>query len=560
MASSSTITCGVCESQHTTTKADFWCPECDEGLCSQCLKHHSASKGTRNHEVISVDNYKQLPPSIANISQYCSLHDRKFQNYCPQHESLCCPQCIQSNHATCNGILSLENVIQTAKTSVLLESLDQNIKNLKINVERLVEDRKQNLDEIQKQRQKFYDNIKLVRNKINEHLDSLEQRIIQDLYAAETKVKSQIEDLLSKLAENSENINSMQKNISAIKDYASDLQAFLGSKMIETEIQKHEIFMQSLYDDGSLRKLDINCKIEDKITDVLSTATLLGAISIESSSPLVVMKREKETQAQTRSLKHVPPSTINDITMTLQSKFNFLGITGCTFSSTGDIILIDFDNTRVRILKEDGTLKSEITLSPSGPVDGTCIDDKTVAVSCPCSNQIQIINISTKRVERRIKTTSQCFGLCYRDDYLLYCDTGRGIQKVDMAFNCSFTLVEDNTLSRLSYVATSKDNIFYTNSSNSTVTCCSLTGEKIWEYADQSVPSPYGIAVDKGLNVYIASQSSNSIFVLSSDGKQARKLLGHNEGVNTPYGLAFDVTKEKIIVVNNFDAKLYGLC
>ncbi|CAG2251786.1 unnamed protein product [Mytilus edulis] len=198
MASSSTVICGVCESQHMTSNADVWCPECDEGLCSECLKHHNASKATRNHGVIPVDNYKQLPPSIADISQYCSQHDRKFQNYCPQHESVCCPLCIHSNHANCVGILSLEKVIQTAKTSVLLESFDQNVKNIKMNIKIVVEDRKQNLVEIQKQKQKFHDEIKQVRNQINEHLYTLEQQIPQDLYAAEKKVKSQIEGLARK--------------------------------------------------------------------------------------------------------------------------------------------------------------------------------------------------------------------------------------------------------------------------------------------------------------------------------------------------------------------------
>ncbi|CAC5397633.1 unnamed protein product [Mytilus coruscus] len=337
MASSSKVLCGVCESQHTTTKADFWCPECDERLCSPCLKHHSASKGTRANGVISVDNYKQLPTLIANISQHCSHHGRKFQNYCLQHESLCCPLCIQSNHANCVGILSLENVIQTAKTSVLLESLDKNLKDIKMNIKMVLKDRKQNLTEIQKPKQKFHHEIKQVRNKLNEHLDTLEQQILQDLYAAEKKVKSQ----LGKLHENTDNVNSIVNIMSAIKDYASDLQSFLGIKMIETEVQKYEIFIQSLFDGGSLRKMDINCKIEDKITDVLTTVASLGTISIESSSPLVVMKTGNKIQAQIRSLQHVPPSTINDMTMTLQSKFR----------------------NRLLVLKEDGTLKSGIPLS-----------------------------------------------------------------------------------------------------------------------------------------------------------------------------------------------------
>ncbi|CAC5355258.1 unnamed protein product [Mytilus coruscus] len=249
MAPSNTVLCGVCDSELTTTNADYWCPECDEKLPSQCLKHHNASKATRNHAVISVDNYIQLPPSIANISQHCSQHDRKFHDYCPQHESLCCPHCIQSNHAACVGIVLLEKIIQTAKTSALLECLDQNLKDIKLNVERIVRDRKQNLAEIQKQRQKFHEETKQVRNKINEHIGSLEQRILQDLYAAEEEFKSQIENVLGKLVVNMEKVDLFQTNTSAIKEHASDLQAFLGSKMIETEIQTHEKFLKSLFDD-----------------------------------------------------------------------------------------------------------------------------------------------------------------------------------------------------------------------------------------------------------------------------------------------------------------------
>ncbi|CAC5395553.1 unnamed protein product [Mytilus coruscus] len=560
MASSSTVSCGVCDSQHTKTNADYWCPECDEGLCSQCLKYHSASKALRNHGVISVDNYKQLPPSIANISPYCSQHDRKFQNYCPQHEYLCCPLCVQSNHANCIGILSLENVIQTAKTSVLLESLDESLKYIKMNAERVVKDRQQNLAEIQKQGQKFHDEIKQVRIKINEHLDSLEQRILQDIYAVEGKIKSQIEDLLGKLTEHTEKWNLLQTNMSAIKEYASDLQAFLGSKMIETEIKKHEIFMQSLFEDGGLQKIDLNCKIEDNLYNVLYTVTSFGSISVESSSPLMVLQTEKDKKAQIRTFHRAPPTTINDIKLTFKRKFEFTDITGCSFSSKGDIFLVDYAKQRLLILKEDGTLKNDIPLSNPNPVDVTCIDDKTVAVSFLFLKQIQIINILTKLIKSKIKTTSYCHSICYRDGHLFYCETDRGIQKIHVSGNCSSTFIKDGTLSNWSFVTTSNDKIFYTNSSHHTVTCCSLTGEKMWEYKDQSVRSPRGISLDKDSNVYIASYGNNSIFVLLSDGKQVRKLLGKDDGISNPYGLAFDVKKEKLIVANYNGPILYERC
>ena len=48
MATSSDVLCSICEAQHTIKNADNWCPECEEGLCSECLKHHNVSKYT-NH-------------------------------------------------------------------------------------------------------------------------------------------------------------------------------------------------------------------------------------------------------------------------------------------------------------------------------------------------------------------------------------------------------------------------------------------------------------------------------------------------------------------------------
>jgi hypothetical protein len=57
VATSRYVLCSICEAQHTIKNADNWCPECDEGLCSECLKHHNVSKYTKTHEVISIEKY-----------------------------------------------------------------------------------------------------------------------------------------------------------------------------------------------------------------------------------------------------------------------------------------------------------------------------------------------------------------------------------------------------------------------------------------------------------------------------------------------------------------------
>ena len=42
--SSSPSFCGICDIRHMSKPSEVWCPDCDEGLCTECLDHHSLVK------------------------------------------------------------------------------------------------------------------------------------------------------------------------------------------------------------------------------------------------------------------------------------------------------------------------------------------------------------------------------------------------------------------------------------------------------------------------------------------------------------------------------------
>jgi cell division septum initiation protein DivIVA len=63
-----------------------------------------------------------------------------------------------------------------------------------------------------------------MRVKINSHLDILEQKILKELDDAEDKIKSKIDNLLKQLSEKARTVEGIQRDITAIKEYASDLQ------------------------------------------------------------------------------------------------------------------------------------------------------------------------------------------------------------------------------------------------------------------------------------------------------------------------------------------------
>ncbi|CAC5373364.1 unnamed protein product [Mytilus coruscus] len=558
MSSASGTLCGVCETQDVVRNAIFWCPECDEGLCTSCEKHHRASKSSRNHEVTSVNNYQQIPSSIASIKQYCPDHEKKYQHYCSQHEKSCCPLCLTTNHRKCD-FLAIDEIIKTSKTSALFDIMEQSILDMKSNIERIAKYRGQNLGEIQQQRQRFQTDIKEIRDKINKHLDKLEQEIQQNIKAAEQIAKSQIDRLISNISDHGKTIDDLQETLSATKNFATDLQTFLGGKMFEAEIQKEEKFMQSLIEGEDLQRINLQCKIADEMSHILSM-TKIGEISVVTSPPTITMTMDKDNKAQ----QTVPKisKTINDINPTLLTRFEIskvskrekgLGITGCTFMPSRKMVFVDNDSNRLVIHSENGLFDCEIPVSHN-PLDVTCIDENTVAVTHNSEPyHIEVIDMANKKVVKKIKTSNKCYGITNKEGRLIFYTFGRGIQTVDVTDESTVTtVVKVDYQNHCNYVTASKDKLYHTCPGSSTVTCYTVTGQMVWTYNDGFILNGIrGIIVDNDSYVYVVSYANYSIVVLSPDGKGARRLLGNEIGILYPYGIHFDKGRNILLVTNS---------
>jgi hypothetical protein len=408
--------------------------------------------------------------------------------------------------------------------------------------------------------------IKQMRVTINSHLDTLEQNILQKLDDTEDQIKSKIDNLLTQLSKNSKTVEGLQSDIRAVKEYASDLQTFLGSKVIEEEVKKEEENLMALSEDECLQQLNLRY-INTKIKDILSTITTFGSVSIETSPPSVVIKTTKDKQAQIMSvIQHPSVKSINDIKLTLHTTINIpkgkcmIYITGCIVSPNGKIIFVDYYNRRLLILNEDGTLDNEITCLPSNSIDVTCLDDTTVAVST--CNGIEIININSTKTERSIKTSNLCCGITHHNEVLLWCEQQRGMQMMKLSDGRVTTLVKQINLPYNSYITTCGDKIYQTNGYTRTVTCYTTKGEMLWEFKDESVLNDSrGVTVDNNSNVYLTSYSSSKVVVLEPDGRQGRQLISSDDGLKYPIEICLIKSKNNLLVTNyKGTAFLYRMC
>lgn len=555
MATSSDVLCSICEAQHTIKNADNWCPECEEGLCSECLKHHSVSKYTKSHEVISIENYHKIPQSVSKIVQHCTEHDRQYQNYCPMHESLCCPLCISENHNDCVGLLALENIVKTAKTSAMLDSIEDTLKDISSNMERVRRDREENLTKITDQRRKIHNEIQEERRKINEHLDKLEEQVIGNLDAEEAKIKSEIENLLENLNKKAVPIEMLQSKLSDVKLYASDLQTFLGGRTILREVEEEEMHVTKLLEDKCLQQYNLCYRPDAKMAGI-NNIEIFGSVCRETNPPAINIKRGKDKQAQIMTF--TPPVrnvSIHDINLVLMRKKERVcnQITGCTITPNGKFIFADYSEKGLHILNEDWTSDNLDTKLPDiqYAFDVTCIDDTRLAISTGIDQKINIINIASKKIDKIINTSGMCYGITQNEGSLLFCERSRGISRVQLSDNSISLLVKQEGLPYYMYIITSGDNIYHANNITDTVSCHKINGVKLWEFQDVAIIiNPQGVAVDRYLNVYVASECNNSVVVISPDGKRCRTVLGKSDGIDQPCAIYFDKVKNNLVVCN----------
>jgi len=98
--------CDVCLEDNNETvmdisKANMYCADCKQMLCDECCRQHRRFKPTKNHNMLSIDEYQvssdnegtNLSPSV------CNLHDQKVLDiYCIECKTVQCAVCFIDDH------------------------------------------------------------------------------------------------------------------------------------------------------------------------------------------------------------------------------------------------------------------------------------------------------------------------------------------------------------------------------------------------------------------------------------------------------------------------------
>lgn len=548
--------CDICEGRHKSIPAVKWCPECEEKMCKECLDHHSASKISRNHTVLDIEYFSKFSSSFSEVKIYCEQHDMKYTNLCETHDKLCCPACISESetHAKCKTLL-LQKVVNAVKTSTLLHSIEERLKHLNINLDKIIKARKTNIQELIKQRENIVKKIKQLKENIFNLLNSIEKENLEELDRIFNRLNTKLDSEVSSLEQRFMKTEKFIHDINIFKRYGTNMHTYIRTKTIESEISKETNFLQELVGDGYMERLGIKFEENKNVTGVIESFSSFGTISIDCTTFSFILIADKGQQVHT--MISPPRGCVADINMTLKSKFlissKSVFVYGCSFLPDNRMIFAESKYYNIVLFKRNER-KEKVISTSSFLRDVTVIDDKTVAVST--DEGVMIVNIATNTVEKST-IIGRCHGLEYYNGSLIICASGKGIVSLNLSTSLITTLVQDTTDRGCYYCAVYNDKIYFSRSYYDTVTSYSMRGDKVWEFHDPSLISgPHGIAIDNNSNVYIASHSNHSIVVLSSDGQGNKILLTHTDGIHLPWALSFDRTENKLLVGNHYGPAL----
>ena len=560
--SSSPSFCGICDIRHISKPSEVWCPDCEEGLCAECIEHHSLVKLSRGHITIPIAEYRKLPAYVLEVKEHCREHNGKFQIYCKEHECLCCGICIIEAHRDCLDVAILENIIKDVKKSDIFNEIEQLINEKTGMIGKIRQNRETNSGVVREQKIIVENEILDMRTKINNHLDKLQEDLMKELTETEKQITDETRCLLVSLDEKQKELAEYQTDLVNIKTITSDLQTFVAVKQIEKDIETHDTYLQSLVNSDSLCQTKLACKIDTCLKTIITAIQKFGEVVVESKPCELVFVRIKDKQAQVMVTDLSPPMSVENIQLNLKQTLNIKGINirGCSLLPDGRMVLSCRGTNTISFINKEGIELFQIGKDKIGSETYDTVyikDDNSIAVSSgdKGGNEcITIIDIESQEIITTISMDTYIYGMAVRGRTIYYCTGNTGLKMLNISDKSVSEIINSN-MSNIFCMTTSGDKLYYTNCYTDTVTCCDLHGTTQWEFKDERVlDNPRGISVDNYGNVYVVGCSSNNVVIISPDGQRHRQVLSSGDGLVKPRALNYDKAANRVLVVNESES------
>ena len=294
------------------------------------------------------------------------------------------------------------------------------------------------------------------------------------------------------------------------------------------------------------------------------------AITIAGDQDLGTVKCHTTRTPQQKGFDEMLVTARKQVNVKVPSDATFAGTTGSAFLPSGDLILCDWNNKKLKLLDENLQMKESIDV-PGQPWDVAPVNQHQVIVTFPYKQYSQFIQVTPSlALDHTVDLRMECRGVTVSREsiYISFSVSGEGkIGVYDLTGKKKRIIDPYNgkdgkvLIKRPWYIAVSNDEKLYMSgeSSTPTVYCLESSGNVLYTVSNPSFTDCRGISVDDSENLLVCDQYSHKVFLITKDGKEVRELLTEKDGLYRPFTVSFRCSDGTLVVGCGHNIRVFTL-
>ncbi|XP_053398941.1 tripartite motif-containing protein 2-like [Mercenaria mercenaria] len=513
--------CGTCEEGGDSTIASYWCRDCAEPLCDNCLKYHRLMKISRRHKIEEMDIIKRHPKRILSVPQPCPDHVGKdIELFCADHNTLCCVMCVATEHRRCDKVASIDKLAKQLEEGAVTEELVDKLNSYLDHLKTMKTDREWNKEKLIGKKEEIMEQIANYKENVNILLEKLESTLSQQFERVHAKETDRLNTEIDWCTATQSAVENAKTVLLVTNRHCSNAQVFITvQQCIERSIRYEDEIAKEQNEKFEL--LDYSFEIDSAFE-----AFLQSLISVETfgnvhthrrrafipSSPGLKLLRDRTAEPEIEFDAKTPSDTRNCC------------LSSVLFLSDKRILLADQNNQKIKLFKDNGSLVYEQAFT-TWPRDFTELGNNKVAVTLPKERKIEIFYLGEKLKNlETIRMVDECWGITYSNNTVIVGCIGpdKGNIKLLTLDGVEIDTIEDDPSGRRLFI---KTNYVTTN----------INGKEVY-ITDRTKDTVVALALKRNFNKQQVSEDQGPKRLLPVKPRhRSSTVLGHGRDQNTNF-------------------------
>ncbi|XP_060564350.1 uncharacterized protein LOC132723610 [Ruditapes philippinarum] len=516
------IMCQPCFNYDKQTKAEKFCPTCNEFQCLDCSKVHYTHAFLKSHKLVNANEAKTKQGSfdMKGLDQ-CDQHQKVLEFFCEDENQLCCSTCAFLYHRKCHSVVEILKVTgRSTNTKSTLKVKMEEVRQKAYKIVDSIVSSKEKLDEDAKE---IPVKIRRMRDDVMKMFDELEVSVVKDVQSFR---KETLEKLSIKQSQNEKylaDIKACLKTIDGVYQKGSLVQQFIVEQKMKNDVNVLHTNVDAECHD--LKTVTVSFDFDEtlklpplSVTDYIpGQLTLKFCLSEVASTIVPVNKAMILTPVKSIDLKQKE----DDVKEPLYSGIDFL--------PDGRLVAVDNKNKKLLVYNEKLEKVGSYQLSYM-PQSVVAVCDEEVAVTSANKFKLDIFNVNKSndiKLDRTIKVKTEYGSICQKDDkhfvggtidhstpFRIISSTGE-----EKDFNISFPNKSYPLGTSACTYIRSSDKVVLTDRYEHTVYIYDVKTNTRVVVKDDQIKEPCGVAVGSSDTILVCSKGTNSIVQISQTGQ-----------------------------------------